>query len=168
MVVNFNSFLQWFGSRHIAGEIEYHPGSPAWSNPGGVGTRFLSSRVPQHERGPVTIGDKRSLLSHLQNCRSQMDTRRVAAWRKSLEAHCRRFRRRGDLNVAALSEVSRELCDQPHQLINRQCKDAEHQVAEHLGVAAHPHIARTEIILDAALTRSAALWPVVRQSSAWT
>jgi hypothetical protein len=44
-----------------------------------------------------------------------------------------------------------KLCDQPHQLINRQCKDAEHQVAEHLGVTAHPHIARTEIILDAAI-----------------
>ena len=44
-----------------------------------------------------------------------------------------------------------QLDDQPHQVIDGQREDAEHQVTEHLGVAAHPYIARTEIILEAAI-----------------
>ena len=36
-------------------------------------------------------------------------------------------------------------------MIDGQREDAEHQVTEHLGVAAHSYIARTEIILEAAI-----------------
>ena len=36
-------------------------------------------------------------------------------------------------------------------MIDGQCEDAEHQMAEYLGVAAHPHIAPAEIILEAAI-----------------
>jgi hypothetical protein len=42
-------------------------------------------------------------------------------------------------------------------LIDGEREDAEHQVAEHLGVAAHPHVAPAEVTLRWPLTRSAAL-----------
>jgi hypothetical protein len=45
--------------------------------------------------------------------------------------------RRGDLIVRAL-QLCQDLCDEPNQLIDAQREDAEHQVAEHLGVAANP------------------------------
>jgi hypothetical protein len=49
-----------------------------------------------------------------------------------------------DLIVAAVPARS-------HQLIDGQREDSEHQIAEHLGVAAHPHRAPAEIILEAAI-----------------
>src|SRR5262249_27932174 len=55
-----------------------------------------------------------------------------------------------DLIVAALL-ASQELRDQSHQLIDGQREDTEHQMAENLGVAAHPHIAPPAIILEAAI-----------------
>jgi hypothetical protein len=50
-----------------------------------------------------------------------------------------------------LYRPGQELRDQPHQVIDGQREDAEHQVAEHLGVPAHPHISPAEIILEAAI-----------------
>jgi hypothetical protein len=47
--------------------------------------------------------------------------------------------------------LGQELDDQPHQVIDGQREDSEHQVTVYLGVAAHPYIARTEIILEAAI-----------------
>jgi hypothetical protein len=54
----------------------------------------------------------------------------------SLDAR-RCFACRGGSIVRAL-RLCQGLCDEPHQLIDAQREDAEHQVAEHLGVAAHP------------------------------
>lgn len=35
-----------------------------------------------------------------------------------------------------------------HQLVDRQRDDAEHQVAERLGVAAHPHVPPSYFVLE--------------------
>jgi hypothetical protein len=40
------------------------------------------------------------------------------------------------------------LCDQSQNLICGQCKDAEHKMARHFGVASHPHRAPAELVFQ--------------------